>query len=222
MSDVLSPEKEKLTLENQVAVMDQFSTLPAHSPVFDSQKHFTVKPTTKFTGVVMKEIELMGHLILRGNCENEDFVAGVSKVLGLSLPVNPLTSSANDVTKILWQSPDEWLIISSADMIFDIEVALREKLTGHFSIVNQSGGQTIIELSGVNAIDMLKKSTPLDVHPSEFPVGKVAASLLAKSSALFYRAGENQWQLVVRRSFADYIWRWLADAGKEFGLSIEK
>jgi len=222
MSDVLSPEKQKMMLENQVAVMDQYSTLPAQSPIFESQKHFTVQPTTTRSGVAMKEVALMGHLIIRGNCENPEFVKGVSYVLGLELPTKSLSSSANDVTSILWLSPDEWLIISSGDMIYDIELALREKLDGHFSIVNQSSGQTIIQLSGINAADVLKKSTSLDVHPKEFPVGKVAASHLAKSSALFYHSGENQWQLVVRRSFADYIWRWLADAGKEFGLTIEK
>jgi sarcosine oxidase subunit gamma len=27
---------------------------------------------------------------------------------------------------------------------------------------------------------------------------------------------------VVRRSFADYVWRWLQDAGAEFGLSVQR
>jgi sarcosine oxidase, subunit gamma len=222
MSEVLSPEKQQMASTNQVAVMDQYSTLPAQSPVFDSQKHFTVQPTPNKSGVVMKEVALMGYLVLRGNPECENFVNGVTQVLGLELPIKPLSSSANDVTRILWLAPDEWLIISSGDMVFDIEVALREKIRGHFSIVNQSGGQTMIELSGVHAADMLRKSTPLDSHPRAFPIGKVATSLLAKSSAIFYHAGEDQWHLVIRRSFADYIWRWLGDAGKEFGLVIEK
>jgi sarcosine oxidase subunit gamma len=222
MSDVLSTEKAQIKPADLVAVMDQYCTLPAHSPVFDSHKHYTIQPTTSQAGIAMKEVGLMGHLILRGDSHNREFVSAVSAVLGLELPTKPLTSSANDVTSILWLGPDEWLIMSGGDMVFDIEVALRAKLTGHFSLVNQSGGQTIIELSGENAIDVLKKSTPLDVHPKHFPVGKAATSVLGKSSALFYHAGEKQWRIVVRRSFADYIWRWLADAGKEFGLAIEK
>ncbi|WPC75573.1 sarcosine oxidase subunit gamma [Vibrio porteresiae] len=222
MSDVLSPAKQSLTPANLVAVMDQYAEAPAHSPIFDNLKHHVVKPTTNKSGVVMKELALMGHLIIRGNAENAAFVEGVSRVLGLALPTKPLTAETNDVTSILWLSPDEWLVLSSADMIYDIEVALREKLTGHFSIVNQSGGQTVIELTGVNVLDVLKKSTSLDVHPTVFPVGKVVGSLLAKSSATYYHCGENQWRLIVRRSFADYIWRWLMDAGKEFGLVIEK
>lgn len=222
MSDVLSTEKAEVAASNDVAVMDQYCTLPAQSPVFDSQKHFTIQPTTSKTGVVMKEVALMGHLILRGNSDNADFVGEASQVLGLELPTKPLTSVANDVTRIMWLSPDEWLIISSNDMMFDIEIALRAKLTGHYSIVNQSGGQTIIDLSGDHSVDILKKSMPLDVHPKVFPVGKVAATIFAKSSAVICRTGETQWQLVVRRSFADYIWRWLVDAGQEFGLTIEK
>ena len=35
------------------------------------------------------------------------------------------------------------------------------------------------------------------------------------------RTGEEVWELVVRRSFADYIWLWLQDAGAEYGLAIE-
>ncbi|MBF9000966.1 sarcosine oxidase subunit gamma [Vibrio nitrifigilis] len=222
MSDVLSPEKKLTPVTPLVAVMDQYSETPAQSPISDSQKRGIVQPATRQSGVVIKELALMGHLIIRGNADNEAFVEGVTNVLGLALPTKPLTTAANDVTSILWLSPDEWLVLSSADMLYDIEVALREKLTGHFSIVNQSGGQTVIELTGLNVIEVLKKSTSLDVHANSFPVGKVAGSLLAKSSATFYHCGENQWRLIVRRSFADYIWRWLIDASKEFGLTIEK
>ena len=222
MSDVVSSNKTEVNATQDVAVMDHYCTRPAQSPIFDDQKHFSIQPTTSKAGAVMKELAFMGHLILRGNSDNPDFVRGVSQVLGMDLPVKPLTSVSNDVTRILWVTPDEWLIISSGDMIFDIEVALRATLTGHYSLVNQSGGQTIIQLSGESARVMLKKSTPLDVHPKAFPVGKAATSVFAKSSALICRTGDMQWQLVVRRSFADYLWRWLLDAGQEFGLTIEK
>jgi sarcosine oxidase subunit gamma len=67
---------------------------------------------------------------------------------------------------------------------------------------------------------VLKKSIPLDVHPSQFPVGKVAGTVFAKSTALVRRSGEDSWELVIRRSFADYIWLWLQDASREYGLVI--
>ncbi|PPS59319.1 hypothetical protein CRX72_21215 [Pantoea sp. BRM17] len=56
--------------------------------------------------------------------------------------------------------------------------------------------------------------------PSQFPVGKVAGSVFAKSSALIRRTGPESWELVIRRSFAEYIWLWLRDASREYGLKI--
>ena len=35
------------------------------------------------------------------------------------------------------------------------------------------------------------------------------------------RTGEEVWELLVRRSFADYIWLWLQDASAEYGMAIE-
>ncbi|MEI8598550.1 sarcosine oxidase subunit gamma family protein [Vibrio sp. M60_M31a] len=57
-----------------------------------------------------------------------------------------------------------------------MESAFREQTKGHYSLVNGSGGSTILELSGTHAVDVLKKSTPIDVHLKEFPVGRVVST----------------------------------------------
>ncbi|TNF08513.1 MAG: sarcosine oxidase subunit gamma, partial [Pseudomonadales bacterium] len=31
----------------------------------------------------------------------------------------------------------------------------------------------------------------------------------------------DTWELVIRRSFADYFWLWLQDACAEYGLAVE-
>ena len=36
------------------------------------------------------------------------------------------------------------------------------------------------------------------------------------------RIGEQSFGLVVRRSFADYLWMWLMDAGREYGVVFHK
>ncbi|MDI3326661.1 sarcosine oxidase subunit gamma family protein, partial [Pontibacterium granulatum] len=36
------------------------------------------------------------------------------------------------------------------------------------------------------------------------------------------RKGDTEFELVVRRSFADYIWLWIQDASREFGLVIDR
>ncbi|PCB40388.1 sarcosine oxidase subunit gamma family protein, partial [Pseudomonas aeruginosa] len=88
------------------------------------------------------------------------------------------------------------------------------------AVVNVSGGQTLLELSGANVRELLMKSTSYDVHPSNFPVGKAVGSIFAKSQCVIRHTGEDTWELVVRRSFADYFWLWLQDASAEYGLQV--
>ncbi|PPS59320.1 hypothetical protein CRX72_21220 [Pantoea sp. BRM17] len=62
------------------------------------------------------------------------------------------------------------------DQLFPVEKALRAEITGHFSVVNVSGGQTILALSGKHAVDVLKKSTVLDLQLHHADRGNVTAS----------------------------------------------
>lgn len=68
--------------------------------------------------------------------------------------------------------------------------------------------------------EVLQKSTPYDVHPSNFPVGKGVSSVFAKAGAVIRRVDEDRWQLVIRRSFGDYLYRWILDASEEFGVFV--
>ena len=65
------------------------------------------------------------------------------------------------------------------------------------------------------------KSTPTDVHPRAFPVGRGVPAVFAKATLVLRRVSESEFELVVRRSFADYLGRWLLDASEEFGVCIK-
>ncbi|GGB96484.1 sarcosine oxidase subunit gamma [Marinobacterium zhoushanense] len=220
MSETLAPEKEGTV---NVAVMNQVagSGARAESPLHHAELDKLAARNPRTGGVMLRELKLLGHLTLRGSQQNESFMNGCAEVLGLALPTQPLTSVEKGSVSIRWISPDEWLVVLPADQAYEVEQGLRAAIEGHFSVVNVSGGQTLLELSGPNARDVLKKSCPLDVHPSQFPVGKVAGTVFAKSTAVVRRSGEESWELVVRRSFADYIWLWLQDASREYGLVIK-
>ncbi len=208
----------------QVEMMDQ---LPkgidprAESPLYHAGFAEIAKSAPQKAGVCLKEEALHGHLVIRGNAEEGNFKATILKVLGLELP-GKLQSSVNDTMRLCWISPDEWLLLLPGDECFNIEAALRKELDGHFAIVNVSGGQTVLKLSGEHVVDVLKKSTPYDVHDTNFPINKVVTSVFAKTQAVILRETQNDWALVVRRSFADYVWLWLQEAAHdEYGLKIE-
>ncbi|WP_428241884.1 sarcosine oxidase subunit gamma [Gynuella sp.] len=201
--------------DTNAVVMDQWSpSVTGLSPL-----HHVDKTAQKSSAAVqLWENALLGHLVLRGD-KDSGLSAALEKVTGLSLP-DVLLSAVQGEFTIRWVSPDEWLLTLPIEQAFTIECALRAEMSGHFAIVNVSGGQTIIQLSGSEALNILKKSTPYDVHESNFPIGKVVTSVFAKTQVLLRRCDEHQWELVVRRSFADYLWLWLQEAGREYGAVL--
>ncbi|MFM2479779.1 sarcosine oxidase subunit gamma [Celerinatantimonas sp. YJH-8] len=204
--------------------MDQLAdgSVRIESPLYNAGVYRKNVSSAASAGVVLCEKPLMGHLTLRGSQQDDSFLSGAAEVLGGPLPTQPLTSANYEDVTIRWISPDQWLLLVDFKRASEVEQQLHQSLSGHYSVVNVSGGQTLLELSGSHASDVLKKGTSLDIHPSHFPVGKVAGSTLAKSSALFCRTGEQSWELVVRRSFADYLWLWLQDAAEEYGLVVQR
>ncbi|QUE76655.1 sarcosine oxidase subunit gamma [Stutzerimonas stutzeri] len=196
-------------------------TIEGQSPLHHAGLAELVGKGKSGAGITLREKKLRGHLTLRGDAHAPAFAKGVQDVLGMDLPV-ALTLVANGETSLQWMGPDEWLLIVPEGEEFATEQRLREALAGqHIQIVNVSGGQTLVELSGEKVRELLMKSTPYDVHPSNFPVGKAVGTHFAKSQLIIRHTAEDVWELVVRRSFADYIWLWLQDASAEYGLAIE-
>ena len=118
--------------------------------------------------------------------------------------------------------PDEWLLIVPTGEELAAEQKLRAALGDlHIAIVNVSGGQQLLELSGPNVRQVLMKSTSYDVHPNNFLVGKAVGTVFAKSQLMIRHTAEDTWELLIRRSFSDYWWLWLQDASAEYGLSVQ-
>ncbi len=175
----------------------------------------------EFGTVQLTELELLGHIVLRGKLSNPGFTQGVERALGLALP-DTLKMVEKEQVSIRWISPDEWLVVVPGERSYEIEQALVNEVQGHCAVVNVSGGQTILRLSGSDVQKLLQKSVPLDVHPRSFPIGKVVTTVFAKTQAVLSRSSEQQWELVIRRSFADYVWLWLQDSCAEFKLVIKQ
>lgn len=193
----------------------------AESPLHHADLTSLVGKGRKTAGVTLREKPFLGHLTLRGNGHDAAFASGVQQALGLELPV-ALTVVASGEMSLQWLGPDEWLLIVPGGQELAVEQKLRAALDGqHTQIVNVSGGQTVLELSGPNVREVLMKSTSYDVHPNNFPVGKAVGTVFAKSQLVIRRTGEETWELLIRRSFSDYWWLWLQDASAEYGLSIE-
>lgn len=188
---------------------------PLHYMIDAAREH---KPSN--SGVVIQEEGLRGHLNLRGDPEDEIFRTCVAEELGLRLPVIPGTCVGNDQACVYWLGPNEWLVIVKAGVEAGLQRRLRQSLSGHFSIVDVSGGQTLLKLSGAAVENVLKKSCVYDFHPSRFAAGSCVQTTFAKATALVSKTADNSFELIIRRSFADYIFRWIVDAADEYGVEV--
>lgn len=219
MSEMTNIEKESIT-KLECAVMDQ---LPWQESRAESPLHHadlaSMANKSSGGGVSLQEQKLLGHLVLRGSLQNDSFTKGFAEVTGFELP-GPLQSTEGGDISVRWIAPDEWLLIAPGVVAYSLEKRLREAIDGHFAITNVSGGQTVLTLSGKDAINVLKKSVGYDLRDCNFPVGKVVTTTFVKTQAVIRRTGEQQWELVIRRSFADYVWLWLQDASAEYGLVV--
>ena len=173
-------------------------------------------------GVTLRESPMRGFLVLRGDAAGAEFRGAVEAVLGLEPPVEPSTAVRRRDVSMLWLGPDEWLVVTPDRRLQRIERALRDALEGrHAALTDVSHSRTVVVLSGPHAREVLAKGCTLDLHPRVFGPGRCAQSRLAKCQALIHQTTEApEFEIHVQRSFAQYAWTWLEDAGQEFGVRI--
>ena len=180
------------------------------------------RPDPERPGLTLGERPFMGHVNLRGDPSDPDFLEAVASAVGVPLPVEANTVSEGGDVCALWLGPDEWLLLTPPGREAEVCEALGRSLAGTVSSVNDvSGGQTVINVVGERARDLLAKGCTLDLHLRVFGPGRCGQTLVAKAAVIVRQLDDTpSFDLVVRRSFADYLARWLEDAGREYGLAV--
>ena len=165
------------------------------------------------SGLALEVCDGLGHVNLRGNPQDKAFRRSAEAALNQELPIAANTISEGSLT-ICWLGPDEWLILANSEVVPDLLAALEEALAGQSCAINDlSGGQLMLRLSGTSVRETLAKGCTLDFHPSVFAPGMCAQSGLAKASVLLVCSGvKDEFLVIVRRSFSDYLVAWLAAA----------
>jgi sarcosine oxidase subunit gamma len=163
----------------------------------------------------------LGHINLRGCTSDAAFVQTVRQQLGQALPLQPNTVAA-ERHRVCWLGPDEWLIVTEAAGAEALVGGLERALSGkHASVNDVSGGYVTLMLNGAACRELLAKGCTLDLHPRAFAVGDCAQSGLARANVLVALVDDAPtFMIVVRRSFADYLGRWLIHAGRDTGVTF--
>ena len=173
------------------------------------------------TGVRIGERPLLGLINLRGQRSNPDFGQAVKKVVGASLPSVNETSGKPEGVHVLGLGPDEWLIITPTDEEANLQANLRKAVADFHAAVTLTGeSMTVIRLAGAHARDTLAKGCPVDMHPRVFGPGQCAQTILARADMTIHQTADDTYDIIVRRSFAEYVWTWLEDAAREYGIRV--
>jgi sarcosine oxidase, subunit gamma len=168
--------------------------------------------------VTLAALPFRDKLILRGGTVAQGLA---STALGLELPGIMRSASAGGIGA-LWLGPDEWLLLAGEGQAEAIAASLQAALSQvHHAVVVVSDRMTGIGVAGARAPDVLNAGCLLDLHPSVFAPGAVTRTLVGKAPVVLHRPGEAlSFELWVGGSLAPYLWLFLANAAREFGIVI--
>jgi sarcosine oxidase subunit gamma len=156
---------------------------------------------------------------VRGDTRDAAFVSAVESVIGCRPPEKANTIARGNGYDMLWLGPDEWLVRSAmahdATRTAPLQAKLGAAFVGVFaSAVDIGSGYTVLEISGTRTREVLARGCPLDLHPKLFGEGQCAQSHYFKASMTLLPTGVDSFDLVVRRSFADYFVKIMLDAAE--------
>jgi len=159
----------------------------------------------------------LGKLVLRGE---PDVAKTASDTLGWSLPDRLNRTAAGDDARALRLGPDEYLllVLPPATVAATHERLVRALTGRHHALVDISARLVAIELTGAAARDTLAAACPLDLHASAFGPDQTTRTVFGKAEIILDCLGQQEIRLLTNRSFAPYVRRLLAEAGREFGI----
>ena len=94
--------------------------------------------------------------------KNSKILLGDLNIDNLKLKNEPLTVVCNNDTRILWNGPNNWLLVSTKkDLLKNITETFKES---DFAVTDLSHSKAIIELEGENSKEVLKKGCPYNFN----------------------------------------------------------
>ena len=131
------------------------------------------------------------------------------------LPINPNSVSGNKITRILWNAPNTWLIISSDK---DISKKITDVCSEiDFAITNLSHSRAIVQIQGERALGVIKKGSPLNLN--NFKKNDCRTSVYHGITFTIDMVEDTQiiLNLIANRSFSESFYHAITDSALEYG-----
>ncbi len=133
----------------------------------------------------------------------------------LKLKDEPLSVVTNHDTRILWNGPKNWLLVSTKkDLLKNILEVFKES---DFAITDLSHSRAVIEIEGKDVIEVLKKGCPFN-----FNILEKNNSINSTYNGIAFTVdmiddNPNKIRLFALRSFGESLYHSITDASLEFG-----
>tara|TARA_A100001011_G_scaffold250059_1_gene258356 strand:- start:204 stop:791 length:588 start_codon:yes stop_codon:yes gene_type:complete len=137
------------------------------------------------------------------------------KIDNLNLSSKPLSVENNENTRILWNGPRNWLIITTQKGVFsEIDNKFEE---GDFAVTDISHSKSIIELEGDDAKEVLKKGCPFNFN--ELYKNNCLNSTFNGMSIIVDMMNDkpDKFRIFALRSFGESLYHSITDSSLEFG-----
>ena len=147
--------------------------------------------------------------------KNSNFACEEIKIDNLNLSSKPLSVESNENTRILWNGPRNWLVITTQkEVFFEIDKKFEEK---DFAVTDISHSKSIIELEGYDAKEVLKKGCPFNFN--EFHKNNCLNSTYNGMSIIVDMINDNPdtFRIFALRSFGESLYHSITDSSLEFG-----
>ncbi|HKQ55874.1 MAG TPA: sarcosine oxidase subunit gamma family protein [Methyloceanibacter sp.] len=152
--------------------------------------------------------------------EAEALKRAVASAYGVELPDGSRAVHGRSASFIGY-GPGQWLAVSETFAGETLARELGERLRGLASISDQSGGRTVLRISGPSARAVLAKGLPIDLHPRAFQPGNAATSTISLMGVQIWQVDDApSYDLAIFRSVSASFWRWLTASAGEFGYAV--
>ena len=140
---------------------------------------------------------------------------GTIKIGDLDLPLESPKVTTNKETRILWNAPRTWLVISSKKNIIS---TIKDKCDDkNFAVTDISHSRAVIQIKGIQAKEVLKKGCPININ--EIQVNNCAGTVFNGITVMvdFVNNNPDTFNLLALRSFGETFHHHITDAALEFG-----
>ena len=135
---------------------------------------------------------------------------------GLKLKDEPLSVSNNNDTRILWNGPKNWLLVSTKkELLANILQNFKET---DFAITDLSHSKAIIEIEGQDTKEVLKKGCPFNFNTLEKNNSINSTYNGIAFTVDMLNDKPNKVRIFTLRSFGESLYHSITDASLEFGF----